>query len=367
VPPLKNNIDIAAVTRLAEALAAPAVRSADVIFDADAFVLSATAGLDALELKARIAHVAGALVEHLRGPFAATAQCVREAAEAGLLDTWSGWPCTDWVTRCGLGAPDVALPTLAAITPHASAEFAIRPYIDRHPERTRAELDRWVDDPSEHLRRLASEGTRPLLPWAPRVALLAAEPAWAVPVLDRLREDPSGYVRRSVANHLNDLARVDRDLAVGIADRWQAAGGCHVATVLRHGLRGLVKRGDVDALRLIGVDVQVAVQVVAFEVLTPTVELGDALRFRVVLRSGAPAPIRVVVDHIVHHVGADGSRRPKVFKTVARELAPGVEVELVKAHPMRPITTRTYRPGRHLLEIQVNGRVLAGAEFDLAC
>jgi hypothetical protein len=109
------------------------------------------------------------------------------------------------------------------------------------------------------------------------------------------------------------------------------------------------------------------VQVVAFEVLTPTVELGDALRFRVVLRSGAPAPIRVVVDHIVHHIGADGSRRPKVFKTVARELAPGVEVELVKAHPMRPITTRTYRPGRHLLEIQVNGQVLAGAEFDLAC
>lgn len=358
MPPFKESINAQTVTALAKRLSAAGP------FPSRRFVAAATNGLDALELKARVAHVTTTLAACLPGDFAEAAAVVERAVAGSALGMWEAWPATDWVAVAGLEQPDVALPLLAALTPHASAEMAIRPFIDRHPARTLGQLRDWVRHPDAHVRRLVSEGSRPRLPWAPRIALLEREPHLTVPLLDALREDPSEYVRRSVANHLNDLNKVAPELALTTAARWREQGGRHVDWVLRQGLRTLVKAGDARALELIGAPA-VRVELLDLTVRTPVVRLGEALEFSFTLRSQEAGPVTAVIDYVVHHVKADGRTTPKVFKLSTRVLAPGAPVRIARRHAIRPITTRRYHPGEHCVEVQVNGQVLGGAPFRL--
>jgi 3-methyladenine DNA glycosylase AlkC len=152
-------------------------------------------------------------------------------------------PCGYHVAAHGIDTPDRALPTLAALSPRFSSEWPTRSFIERHPDTTFEYLHRWAGDPDEHIRRLVSEGTRPRLPWAPLLRGLIADPTPSVALLDRLHDDPSEYVRRSVANHLNDISRDHPDLAVTMARRWAATGSDRTAWVIRHGVRTVTKLG----------------------------------------------------------------------------------------------------------------------------
>ena len=268
--------------------------------------------------------------------------------------------------RCGLDEPETALEGLACLTRYASAEFAIRPFLERHPQRTLARLTEWAASEDVHLRRLVSEGTRPRLPWARRLAAPNWDPLAALPLLDRLHDDPEMYVRRSVANHLNDLAKDDPALAVTVARRWLAMGGTHVEWVVRYGLRGLVKAGDPDALAVIGADPSVDVEVHDLRLSQAQVHVGDVLPFSFTLRNLADHPVYLVIDYVVHYRRANGSASPKVFKLSTRTIPPYATILLHRTHPFRPVTTRRYYHGDHRLEIQVNGRVVAGANFLLA-
>jgi 3-methyladenine DNA glycosylase AlkC len=360
MPPLKDHISRASVTRLGEVLAAGAN-----CFDARRFAEEASQGLDRLELKARVAWVAGVLARHLPDDFESAAAIVRRTVPSSDLTMWEAWPVDDWVADAGIDAPAAALDVLAAITGKASAEFAVRPFIDGYPELTFATLERWTAHPDAEVRRLVSEGSRPRLPWAPRVRVLDAKPDWAAPLLERLRDDPSAYVRRSVANHLNDISKADPDAAVGLAGRWTAEGGSHAAAVVRHGLRSLVKHGDPRALGLIGADAEEHIEVRDFTVDTPTVRLGGELVWRCLLTAPSGRPVVAVIDYVVHFAGARGAQRRKVFKLKTLRLGSGRPAEIVRRHPLVPVTTRRYHAGRHRVEIQVNGQVLDGGDFDL--
>lgn len=358
MPPFKDSINAQTVAALAKRLSAAGP------FPSRRFVTSATSRLEELELKARVAHVATALAACLPGDFADAAPQVERAVAGSELGMWEAWPVMDWVALAGIEQPDLALPLLATLTSHASAEMAIRPFIDRHPTRTLGQLREWVRHPDEHVRRLVSEGSRPRLPWASRIALLEREPHLTVPLLDALREDPSDYVRRSVANHLNDLNKVVPELALTTATRWRQQGGKHVDWVLRQGLRTLVKAGEPRALGLIGASAA-CVELVDLTVSTPVVRLGDALEFSFTLRSAEAEPAVVVIDYVIHHAKADGRTTPKVFKLSTRTLEPGSPVTITRRHALRPISTRRYHAGEHRVEVQVNGQVLGGGTFRL--
>ncbi len=365
----KDQIDHALIERLALAFA-----GADPAFDTAAFRRRATEGLAPLELKARIAHVASALGASLPTSFsdaAAVADTVfsgPEAVAAAELSGWDAWPVVEWAGAAGRDQPELALELLARLTRYASAEFAIRPYVDDDPAGVHERLSGWVDRDDEHVRRLVSEGTRPKLPWAPKLVTAVADPAYAVDLLDRLVDDPSEYVRRSVSNHLNDLCRVDPELARRVAGRWLASadGGTLAGRewVVRRGLRTLVKAGDPEALRLLGHEPDLELHA-EMEMLTPTVVMGGAAEWTLQLRSDEPDAHHVIVDYAIHHVRADGSTGRKVAKWTTRTLAPGEQVELRRRHAIRPITTRTYHAGVHLVEVQVNGTVVASGSFDL--
>lgn len=375
--PFKEEVGEATVRALGERVAAHAAG-----FDVDGFVAEATDGLDALELKARVGQVASALDHHLvevaglalPEAFAAVAA----AAEDLDADLWTAWPATAFVEQRSLDDPDAAVAALARLTRHASAEFALRPLLDAEPEATLSRLRPWVASDDVHLRRAASEATRPRLPWGGRLPRFVADPTPVIgAVLDRLRADPEEYVRRSVANNLNDVAKDHPDLAVATAERWMDEAGAstvpeheaertRTAWTVRHALRHLVKQGHPGALRALGYDPGAPVEVTDLEVLTPTVVLGgEPLRFRFTLRNRSDQPVPVVVDHRIHHLRADGSTSPKVFKLTTRSLGPGEQRTIEKAHPMRTVTTRTHRSGRHHLDVQVNGSVRASRPFDL--
>ncbi|WP_155372946.1 DNA alkylation repair protein [Catellatospora vulcania] len=354
---LKDQINEVSLDRLAAA-----ITRVHPAFPAREFTAAAHAGLGDLPLKQRVSVVSAQLAAHLPQPFPVAAHVLRDTVAATPLDMWSAWPATDYVAVHGLGHPDDALATLAALTPHATAEFAIRPYLAAHPERTLAQLHDWAVDPDQHLRRLASEGSRPRLPWASRVPMLA-DPQVTLPVLDRLHDDPELYVRRSVANHLNDITKDHPDVALATARRWAAGGGDGTAWVIRHALRSLVKQGHPEALGLLGFDHGANVAVTGFTVTPGSLPIGGQVTIAFTLT--ADTTVRAAVDYVVHHAGARGPRGPKVFKLTTATLEPGLPRQVTRRHTFQHVSVRQLYPGPHRIDIQVNGRVLAGTEIVL--
>ncbi|MGP3962650.1 DNA alkylation repair protein [Nonomuraea sp. 3N208] len=350
--PLKDMINAQSVSVLADGLAA-----AWAPFPRDRFAGRALAGLDGLELKDRVRHVAAALHDALPLPYPQVAEIVRASASRSVLDMWSGWPATDHTAVHGVDHLHAAMDTLAALTPYSTGEFAVRPYLERYRDDALKIMYGWAESPDEHLRRLASEGSRPRLPWATRVGWLMT-PGPTLPLLDRLRDDPSEYVRRSVANHVNDLAKDHPEAALALLARWRADGGSHVEKVLRHAVRGLLRAGHPEALALVGATPgSGAVDVLALE--ADTVAVGQKLGFSVTVTADGPGPLL-----LKYAIRRTGSRR--VFHLGQREAgAAGATFMLRKSHSFRPVTTRDEPPGPRELDVIVNGRVAATTAFTL--
>ena len=365
--PLKDGLDRRAVARIAGAF-----ERAEPRFDATAFCRACGRGLGGLALKARVVHIAAALRTHLPADYpAALAVILRAArdwppaADDAVFPEFAAWPMTDFVGLYGLDHPVASLAALKRLTPLFTAEFAIRPFLVAHTDLTLATLGGWTDNPDEHVRRLISEGTRPRLPWGVRLKAFQADPRPMLALIEGLRDDPSEYVRRSVANHLNDIAKDHPDTVVSVCRRWQKGAAAEHRWIIRHATRTLVKAGHPGALALLGYDTAPRVKVERLRLAPGTLAIGGALAitFRVV--STAPRPQRLVVDYIVHHRGASGALRPKVFKLRTLDLTPHATVALTKRHAFKPITTRRYYAGTQAVELMINGRSLAKRTFRL--
>jgi len=372
--PFKNLLNEALVRAAAGHLAR--VHAA---FDGGRFVALATQGLGALEMKARAMQIASALEATLPEDFATAADVLQAAlapapdherlgemhhSDEGLAG-WILWAAGEYVARRGIAHPERALALLAELTQRFSAEFAIRPFIVAHPELAFAALQRWTTHESSHVRRLASEGSRPRLPWGLQLKALIADPSPTLPLLRALQDDESEYVRRSVANHLNDIAKDHPALVAEWLEEHLPDAPAPRRALLKHASRTLVKKGDPRVLKAWGLGTPLRGS--ATLALKPArVKLGGALQLDLQLVSSAAKPQRLVVDYAVHHVKADGRLSPKVFKGWNLELPARGELALAKRHPLKPITTRRYHAGRHLVEVLVNGRVVAEAAFELS-
>jgi 3-methyladenine DNA glycosylase AlkC len=360
MPALKDNIS----GELLEALAAELHRAWPP-FPTSTFLAEAGAGLGDLELKDRVRHVAGALGRALPADVAGAIGVLRAALESPAFTGWMVWPCAELVGQLGPERPEVVVPFMAELTPRSSCEFAIRPVLEQDPALVFAHLERWVDHPDEHVRRLVSEGTRPRLPWGSRLRELQRDPTPSIVLLDRLRDDPSEYVRRSVANHLGDIAKDHPALALDIAERWLAEGGEHVDRVVRHGLRVLIKAGDPRALRFVGFAADAPVRLVELSVTPARLPIGGQASIAVRLMTDGSAAVPVVVEYRVHYLGPRGPRKPKAFRLAERTLEPGAVAELRRRHTFDHVSIRTLHPGPHTIEVQVNGRVLGAATVEL--
>ena len=275
-------------------------------------------------------------------------------------------PHSIYIGTHGLPHFEAAMAAQHALTQRFTAEFCIRPYLLHHQGATLARLRDWAQDDNAHVRRLVSEGTRPRLPWAPRLPAFQNNPQLALPLLDALKDDPSSYVRRSVANHLGDIAKDHPDLAVGTARTWLQGAPAPREALVRHGLRFLIKRGDAAALDALGVGHAVALDVRAARVLPARARIGDKVRIEAELHNPTPQPQRVLADLKVHYVKAHGGAAPKVFKLQTLDIPPGATVAVGKTLSLQQMTTRTHYPGAHQVELVLNGRPQPLGQFQLS-
>ncbi|MFJ6386958.1 DNA alkylation repair protein [Streptomyces sp. NPDC091972] len=339
--------------------------------DADLTSLRTAPGQIApISLRERADLLRDALLADLPGDFAALARIVRSARDSAPDFTgWLIWPVTSALATRAVQedshtAFDDAMALLADLTGRLTSEFAIRTLLRHDLDRALGIISDWTVSPDAHVRRLASEGTRPYLPWAVRVPDILARPGVTMPVLDALHRDESDYVRRSVANHLNDLSRDHPDLVVDTARRWLVAPDPATERLVRHGLRTLVKRGHPGALDLLGFT-PAAVEVDGPHLDRSTVPFGGSVRFTASVRNTGDTQARLAIDYVVHHRKANGGQTGKTFKLTTRTLAPGERIQVAREHSFRPITTRRYHSGTHAISLQVNGVASARADFEL--
>ncbi|MBX9855445.1 MAG: DNA alkylation repair protein [Gemmatimonadaceae bacterium] len=376
--PFKEFLNAALVRHAARHL-----QSLDARFEAARFERAVVPRLPGLELKARALCIADALADHLPPDFGdATSLLTRalapapanvdavmsDAAEATAregLSGWILWPVGEYVARRGVEAPELALSFLHAMTQRFTAEFAIRPLIVAHEALVLETLHGWLQDPSAHVRRLVSEGTRPRLPWGLQLKRFIADPSPCLPLLEQLVDDPSEYVRRSVANHLNDIAKDHPDRVVAFVTRHLRDASNERRALLRHASRTLIKQGHAAALDAWGHGTPFRGQ--ASLSLSPRrIALGQAVVLEAELTSTARTAQELVVDYVVHHVKANGDTSPKVFKGWRITLAPGETRVLSRKHNVKPITTRRYYAGRHEIALQINGRDVTRDAFLLS-
>lgn len=331
-------------------------------FDAGRFVAHAVDDLDARELMARLNRTAEAFHVSLAVPFAEQlAVLCAYAAKHGAGFTGI-WPCAHVATH-GLTQPALALPALATLTRYGSAEFAIRPFLRRDLTGTLAVMRVWAAADDEHVRRLASEGSRPRLPWGERLHALVVDPSPTLSVLQMLRADPSLYVRKSVANHLNDIAKDHPEVVLDLVTSWDRTAPA-TAWIVRHGLRTLIKKGNPRALALLGAGAAPRLDV-TFSATPARIRLGGTLQLAATLTSTASRSQSLIVDYVIHYARAAGRTSAKVFKWKQLDLAKGETVTLTKRQVIRDFTTRRHHPGRHVVELQVNGRRIGEAAFVL--
>lgn len=325
--------------------------------------------IDGLNLRARSDLVAAALIADLPDDYNAVAAVVRRALDGPAFTGWMIWPVTEMVTTLALssddpGAFDDGLQLLAELTPRLSGEFAIRRFLAADLDRSLVTILPWTTHPNEHVRRLASEGTRAFLPWAIRVRTVLEHPEKVAPILTALRSDESEYVRRSVANHLNDLGRESPELATSLARTWLETPDDNTLWVVRHGLRVLVKKAHPGALSLLGFEAA-EVEISDIRLDATQIPLPGVLRFAFELTNTGDAASRLAVDFVVHYFKSNGTQSAKVFKLGVVPLGAGETVTLTKSHAFKQMTTRVHYPGPHSLELQINGVRHGRADFDV--
>lgn len=345
-------------------------------FDADTFAASVVHCLEPLELKERVNLIADHLLKVLPAnsldrnrilvgmlhPDKLTS--ASKSSDTDGMCGWGVWPLTDVIGRSGLDAFDHSMETLREITMRGTSEFDVRPFIAADPDRALRIMRAWADDNNEHVRRLATEGSRPRLPWGMRLHDLVASPNKTLPILEALRDDPSEYVRRSVANHLNDIAKDHPDLVANIAGNWMMNASKNREKLVRHACRSLIKQGHSRTLAVFGV-LPPEITVSKIEIETPIVMMGEALEFQFTFTSTATRSQKVIIDYVIHHRKANGTLAPKVFKWKQVILQSGEKLQESRRHSIRPITTRKYYSGKHAVSIRINGQDFGHAQFEL--
>lgn len=348
--PLKNMFDTAFLDQLCAA-----VQTAYPDFDRAAFLARVTDDRwEARELKARMRHISTALRAALPADYRAALAVLRQIAPA--LGGFQAMILPDFVEVCGLDDWDASIPALALFTTRCSSEYAVRPFILRDPPRMMAQMLAWARDPNEHVRRLASEGCRPRLPWGMALPVFQSDPAPVLVVLEALRSDPSEYVRRSVANNLNDISKDNPAAVLEVLRRWQAEVRTpEMDALIRHALRTLVKKGDPAALALLGFGGQAAYTVRDLLLDRERIPFNGTLSFSFVVESHSERPQPLLIDYVIELARANGRQTAKVFKLSKRTLAPGETITITRQHRFAPVTTRRYYPGEHALAVQING------------
>ncbi|MGO2512463.1 DNA alkylation repair protein [Marinomonas polaris] len=351
-------------------------------FDKQGFVDAACDQLEELELKARSQQITAAMSRYLPDDFEHAGQILlaalapesketapeakeKPATESDGISGWAIMPMGDYVGMHGLAHHDLSMILLNAMTRRFTSEFSIRFFLLASPEETLNTLKNWLKDDNKHVRRLISEGTRPRLPWAMQLPSFIQNPTPVIELLETLKDDPEEYVRRSVANNLNDIAKDHPDLVADIAKKWMQGADINRQKLIRHACRTLLKQGNQKALEVFGYG-KPKLGSIKLEIHEEQVKLNGNLEFSLLVESTNEGDQSLMIDYVIHHQKKNGKTTPKVFKWKKATLLAGKSLSMSKKHPFKAITTRVYYNGLHEVEILVNGQSIAKNSFFLS-
>lgn len=356
--PLKEMFNLAHFERLAKVVGAiaPAVKRSALLKDL-------MHGNEERELNARMRHASNTLRKHLPDDFRRSVDTLKDVAER-MPRGYTALLYPDFVGQFGHDDPAFSLDALRHFTSFGSSEFAVREFFRRDPKGTLKVMRAWAEDENEHVRRLASEGSRPRLPWSFRLDAVLRDPKLTTPILERLRADDSLYVRKSVANHLNDFSKDHPKYMVDLLRSWDLKHP-HTAWIAKHASRTLIKAGQVDALALFAFDSKVKVRVDELVLSPKRVKLGETLEFSFNVTSEATSAQRLVIDYAIHYRKANGGTAKKVFKLKELELGPKARANITKRQRFVDFSTRKHYSGEHVVEVMVNGKERVTAAFEL--
>lgn len=331
------------------------------VFDAD---------WEARELKQRVRHISHSLRAHLPAEYPAALDIVVKTTERyldrhGEKLTFEYTFLPDFVETHGADFPDSSILALETLTRWSSAEFAVRPFLLRYPERMYTQMLAWSHHASPMVRRLSSEGIRPRLPWGMGVPALKRDPSPILPILENLKHDPAETVRRSVANNLNDIAKDHPTLVLDIAGRWLGHSP-ETDWIVRHACRGLLKKGNAAALAHFGFQQGVQGIEVSDLHFSEKVKVGGRLDFSFLTKNVSKTAAQIRLEYGISYQTLSGKISRKVFKIKELELAPDQVEPIARYQSFQDFTTRKHFPGPHSLEILVNGQPLAEAIFEVS-
>jgi 3-methyladenine DNA glycosylase AlkC len=322
-----------------------------------------------LELKQRMRHLSTCLKKSLPPKFSDAVSILVKTAEKmlardgeGMTLEWMIFP--DFVEAFGVDDFENSMPALEILTRLASAEFAVRPFLLKYPTRIHDQMLVWSRHESSAVRRLASEGFRPRLPWGMGVPSLKKDPSPTLPILEILKNDTAETVRRSVANHLNDISKDHIDLALSLAERWKGQ-NADLDWVVRHALRGLLKKGNPVALRLFGFESGQSSATVFDLKCSPNLCIGERLFFSFNIKNTSDAAVNLRLEYAINYQTLSGKIARKVFKISELSLASTQVLSFEKSQRFQDFTTRKHFAGPHRIDILTNGIVATGLDFEL--
>lgn len=326
--------------------------------------------LKSLELKARVLEITKELKKHLPEDYSKSSNILVGVIQKSKLKGFNLWPFSEYISQFGTDHVETSLEAMEVLTEKFTSEFAVRPFLLQHSQQVLKFLSTRTKHSNVHVRRWVSEGTRPYLPWGQKVPHIAEKPELTLALLEKLKHDEELYVRKSVANHLNDHSKKHPDLVVQTLQRWEKEASTKhkpkIEWIKRHALRTLIKKGHDGALNLMGVSGKVKIKVENLKLSKKAYHLNDKLEFSFKIESQSSKPQKLIVDYGIDFVKSNGTSATKIFKLKTMDLKPKEKITIQKAHSLKKITTMKYYPGKHHVKIQINGQIHAQAAWNFS-
>ncbi|PGS55822.1 DNA alkylation repair protein [Bacillus sp. AFS041924] len=313
-------------------------------------------------LKERMRHITFCLGEALPNEYEVSIKILSSILDKFPKGQLSSIIFPDFVEVYGLENWETSMQALELFTQHSTSEFAVRPFIVQDQTRMMTQMIEWSTNPNEHVRRLASEGCRPKLPWGMVLKSLKIDPSPILPILENLKEDESLYVRKSVANNLNDISKDHPSLVLQIAKEWYGKNP-HTNWIIKHACRTLLKKGNIEAFTIFGFQTTNEINVESFQLQSNNIRIGENLNFSFKIHSNELTPTKIRTEFAIDYVKAKGHRTKKIFKISENTIEKGKTLSYNKSHSFKNLTTRKHYPGQHTISLLINGVECGSCNF----
>lgn len=324
--------------------------------------------LKSLELKDRVLLVTQGMADNFSKSYLENIKVIKQVIKNSNLKGFQLWPFSEYISQFGLPHFKESMDAMYELTQKFTAEFAVRPFIIQDHQKVLSYFETLTSDPNVHIRRWVSEGTRPLLPWGQKIITFVDHPQLALKLLEELKYDEELYVRKSVANHLNDISKSHPLLLIELMNKWQkecpTEHSLKIAWIKKQALRTLIKKGHPGALKLMGVNGKGKILLKGFKLDKKAYQLNDKLTFQFEIVSQGKSKQSLVIDYGIDFLKANGKLGRKIFKLKHIELDAGSSIKITKSHSLKAITTMKFYSGKHQLSLQVNGISLETLQFN---